>query len=42
MLSSLCTGKEAGANKDKLHPNKKGYIRWTAGIKPILMAELGG
>jgi lysophospholipase L1-like esterase len=27
---------------DKLHPNKKGYIRWTAGIKPTLMAELGG
>jgi lysophospholipase L1-like esterase len=27
---------------DKLHPNKKGYIRWTAGIKPILMAELRG
>jgi lysophospholipase L1-like esterase len=26
---------------DKLHPNKKGYIRWTAGIKPILMAEMG-
>jgi lysophospholipase L1-like esterase len=27
---------------DKLHPNKKGYIRWTTIIKPILMAELGG
>jgi lysophospholipase L1-like esterase len=27
---------------DKLHPNKKGDIRWTTGIKPILMTELGG
>jgi lysophospholipase L1-like esterase len=26
---------------DKLHPNKKGYVRWTAGIRPILMAEMG-
>jgi lysophospholipase L1-like esterase len=25
---------------DKLHPNKVGYIRWTAGIKPTLMAAL--
>jgi lysophospholipase L1-like esterase len=26
---------------DKLHPNKKGYTRWTAGIQPTLLAELG-
>jgi lysophospholipase L1-like esterase len=26
---------------DRLHPNKKGYVRWTATIKPILLAELG-
>lgn len=27
---------------DRLHPNKKGYVRWTATIKPILLAEVGG
>jgi lysophospholipase L1-like esterase len=25
---------------DRLHPNQKGYARWTAVIKPILQAEL--
>ncbi len=25
---------------DKLHPNKKGYARWVATIKPILQADL--
>ena len=25
---------------DRLHPNKKGYARWTAVIKPLLMADL--
>jgi len=26
---------------DKLHPNQKGYARWTEVIKPVLMAEVG-
>ena len=25
---------------DRLHPNKKGYAKWTATIKPILQADL--
>lgn len=25
---------------DRLHPNRKGYILWTAFIKPVLLAEL--
>jgi lysophospholipase L1-like esterase len=25
---------------DRLHPNKKGYAKWTAVIKPLLMADL--
>lgn len=25
---------------DQLHPNKKGYVKWTAVIKPILEADL--
>ena len=27
---------------DRLHPNKKGYARWTAIIKPILQADFKG
>ncbi len=26
---------------DRLHPNAKGYQRWTAVIQPVLMADLG-
>lgn len=26
---------------DRLHPNQKGYVKWTAAIKPILQADLG-
>ena len=25
---------------DRLHPNKRGYVKWTATIKPILAADL--
>ena len=25
---------------DRLHPNKKGYARWTAAIKPVLLTDL--
>ena len=25
---------------DRLHPSRKGYARWTATIKPVLMADL--
>ena len=25
---------------DRLHPNKRGYAKWTAVIKPVLMADL--
>jgi lysophospholipase L1-like esterase len=25
---------------DRLHPNKKGYAKWTAVIKPVLMSDL--
>ena len=25
---------------DRLHPNKKGYAKWAATIKPILQADL--
>jgi lysophospholipase L1-like esterase len=26
---------------DGIHPNAKGYVRWTAVIKPVLTADLG-
>ena len=26
---------------DGIHPNAKGYVRWTAAIKPVLTADLG-
>lgn len=25
---------------DRLHPNKQGYAKWTATIKPILLADM--
>lgn len=27
---------------DRLHPNQKGYMKWTVVIKPVLVADLGG
>ncbi len=44
-LTDQLLGPDGGPDRslyrfDQLHPNKKGYVKWTAVIKPILEADL--